>query len=129
MIFRDAYSNEGSLWFRRLLKDCKKISSHIRVKRIKNGFFRIYYKQAYIHEIYKEAPMIGYTMDSLDPRFESKKFWESKEDRADLTRQVKNYIEGYWDSLDRIRTRMYMFRNNYEFYKTAVDGYKTLVIK
>lgn len=117
------------MWFRRLLKDCKRLSSHIKVKRIKNGFFRIYYKQAYIHEIYKEAPLIGYTMDFLDPRFESKKFWESKEDKADLTRNVKNYVEGYWDSLDRIRTRVYLFRNNDEFYKTAVKGYQTMVIK
>lgn len=128
-MFREPYKNTGSLWFRRLLEDCKRISSHIRVKRIKNGFFRIYYKQAYIHEIYKEAPPIGYTMDSLDPRFESKKFWESKEDKADLTRNVKNFVEGYWDSLDRIRTRVYLFRNNDEFYKIAIKGYRTAVIK
>lgn len=128
-MFRDAYKNEGGLWFRRLLKDLKKISRHIRVKRIKHGFFRIYYKQAYIHEVYKEMPQVGYDFEHYDYRYEDKSFWEEKEDRADLTRNIKNYVEGYWDSINTIRTRVWLFKHNEEFYQTAVKGYQQIVIK
>lgn len=121
--------NEGSLWFRRLQRDCKKMSRHIRFKKIANGFFRIYYKQAYLHEVYKEMPQHGYDFDYLDPRFELKKYVEEKEDRGEITRLVKNYVEGYWDSIDRIRTRFYMYRNNPEFNKTAIGGYAKMNIK
>ena len=69
-------SIEGSRWFKRFLKDVKKISSHIRVKRIKLGFYRLYYDDAYLHEVYKEMPQYGYDIDDLDPRFESQKYWE-----------------------------------------------------
>lgn len=128
-MFKQANYNEGSLWFRRFLKDCKRISPYIRVKRIRNGFFRVYYKQAYIHEVYKEMPQNGYDHTDNDARFEKKTFWEKKEDKADLTRQLKNFVEGYWDSLDTVQTRVYLFRHNDEFYKEAVKGYSTVVIK
>jgi len=128
-MFRDAYENEGSLWFRRLLKDCKRISPHIRIKRIKYGFFRIYWKDAYLHEIYKEMPQFGHDIYENDMRLESKKLYEEYEDRAELTRKIKNYVEGYWDSLDRIRTRAWMMRSNKEFNKTATDGYRHMVVK
>lgn len=128
-MFRNAYKNEGSLWFRRLLRDLKKISPHIRVKRIRNNFYRIYYKQAYIHEIYKEMPALGYDFEHYDARYEDKQFWEEKEDKADLTRQIKNYVEGYFDSLHTIRQRIWLFRHDDEFYQTAARGYRQVVIK
>lgn len=128
-MFRDAYKNEGSRWFRRLLRELKKMSRHIRVKRINNGFYRIYYKEAYIHEVYKEMPQLGYDYDYLDPRFDSKKFAQEKEDSGELTRLIKNYVEGYWDSIYRIRTRFYLMKSNEEFYQTAKNGYKQMVIR
>lgn len=128
-MFRSAHKNEGSLWFRRLLKDLKKISRHIRVKRIRNGFFRIYWKDAYIYEVYKEMPARGYGIETVDPRFESKKFWEEKEDRADLTRQLKNFVEGYYDALDHIKTSVYQMRHNKEHYELTRKGYSQTVIK
>lgn len=120
---------EGSIWFQRLINDCKKISSHIRIKRIKHGFYRVYWKQAYIGELFKEMPMIGYNHTDNDKRFEDKQFYESKEDGVEMTRKLKNFVEGYWESLDRIRTRVWLMRHDKEAYKTAVDGYKQLVIK
>lgn len=119
----------GSRWFRRLVNDCKQISPHIRIKRIKYGFFRVYWKQAYVHEIYIEMPQFGHDIYEKDMNFISQKYYEEYEDRAELTRKIKNYKEGYWDSLDRIRTRVYMMRHDKEFYKTAVNRYKTVVIK
>lgn len=128
-IFNNASTDEGSYWFKRLVNDCKKISPYIRIKRIKLGFFRIYWRDAYIHEIYKEMPQTGYDVEENDYRYESKKFYESKEDRAELTRKIKNYVEGYWESLDVIRTRVYMFRHNKEMYENARRGYSQTVVK
>lgn len=122
-------TQEGSRWFRRFLKDIKKISSHIKVKRIKLGFYRLYYDDAYLHEVYKEMPEYGYDLDDLDPRFESQKYYEEYEDNADLTRKIKNYVEGYWDSIDRIRTRVYLMRSNAEYVKSAKNAYKQMYIK
>ncbi len=128
-MFRDAYEDQGSRWFKRLLKDCKRISPHIRVKRIKYGFYRIFWKQAYLHEIYKEMPEFGYDIYENDMSLESKKLYEEFEDRAELTRKIKNYVEGYWDSLDRIRTRAWMMKSDKEFNETATRGYQQVVVK
>jgi len=121
--------NEGSHWFRRLVSDCKKISSHIRFTKVKLGFYRIYWDDAYLHEVYKEMPHHGYDLDDLDPRFESQKYWEEYEDNAELTRNIKNYVEGYIDSLNTIKTRVYMMRNNKEFNENAHKAYKQICVK
>ena len=120
---------EGSIWFQRFYNDCKKIEPQIRFVRVKYGFYRIYFKQAYIHEVYKEMPEVGYDLDDLDPRFENKSYYEEFEDNGEITRKIKNYVEGYWDSLDRIKTRIYMFRHNQEFYKNSTEAYKQVVVK
>lgn len=122
-------NKEGSLWFRRLVKDCKKISRHIRIKRIKLGFYRIYWDRAYIHEVYKEMPQIGYNVEEKNEYLVNKKYFEEYEDRTEMTRKIKNYIEGYWDSLDRIRTRAWLMRHDKEFHENAVKAYSQHVIK
>lgn len=120
--------NEGSRWFRRLYRECKKISPHIRFKRIKYGFYRIYYRSAYLHEAYKEMPMMGYDIVENDMRMESRKYFQEYEDQGELTRKIKNYKEGYFDAIDRIRTRVYLMRTQKEFYDNAREAYKTVVI-
>ena len=120
---------EGSRWFRRLVKDCKQISSQIRFKRIRLGFYRIYWKQAYIHEVYKDMPEVGYNIDEYNPRFENRSYQEEREDRVDLTRNIKNYVEGYWDALDRIRTRSYLMKHDKEHNKMATQAYSQMVVK
>ena len=117
---------EGSLWFKRLKKETEKISSHIRFKRIKHGFYRIYWDQAYLHEVFKEMPIKGYDLIDVDPRLESKKYYEEYEDNAELTRNIKNYIEGYYDSKKTIQTRCYMMRNNWEFNDNARKAYRQM---
>lgn len=93
------------------------------------GFYRVYWKQAYIHEVYKDMPEIGYEIEGYNPRLEDKSYFENREDNAELIRNIKNYVEGYRDSIGRIETRMYMVRNDKEFYKNAVDAYKQVTIK
>ena len=127
--FKRAYAHTGSRWFRRFLKDCKRISPHIHVKRIKHGFFRIYYKKGYIGECYQEMPPRGYDIIEMDNRFEDRKFWEEKEDRAELTRQIKNFVEGYSDSFDMLQTNIYMLRRSAEHNKEAELACETRVVK
>lgn len=121
---------EGSYWFRRLMKDIKKIDPYLRVKRAKLGFYRIFWKDAYIHEIYKECPLIGYDFEQEDLSIiEDQKLYEQYEDPNEITRKVKNYKEGYWDSLDRIKTRVYMLRHDKEFNENATKAYRQMVIR
>lgn len=120
---------EGSTWFRRLVKECKAISPFIRFKRIKFGFYRVYWRDAYIHEVYKEMPAKGYDIEAYDPRLENKSYYEEYEDKAELTRRIKNFVEGYYDSKDKILTRVYMFKNNDEMYQKAKNAYKQVYVK
>lgn len=120
---------EGTIWFRRFLKDVKNISSRIRIKRIKMGFYRLYYDDAYLHEVYKEMPQHGYDIYDIDPRIENQSYYEEYEDNTELTRKIKNYVEGYWDSLDRIKTRVFLMRNNKEFNTSAKNAYKNMYVK
>ncbi len=127
--FRTAYKHSGSRWFRRFLKDCKRISRHIKVKRIKHGFYRIYYKKGYIGECYREMPIKGYDIQEIDNRFEDRKFWEKKGDRAELTRKIKNFVEGYVDSLDMLQTNIYLLRHSREHNKESELACKVMIVK
>ena len=120
---------EGSRWFRRFYKESKKMSSYIEFRRIKLGFYRIYYRGAYLYEVYKEMPEHGYDMDDLDPRFESQKYYEEYEDQAEKTRKIKNFVEGYHEAIDRIRTRLFLIRHDKEFYENAVKAYQMVHVK
>lgn len=120
---------EGSRWFRRLVKDVRKIDPYLRVKRIKYGFYRIFWKQVYVHEIYKECPLIGHDVVENDHRIESQKYYEEYEDNAQLIRKIKNYKEGYWDAIDRIRTRVYMMRHNKEYHENASRRFQQFTVK
>jgi len=120
---------QGGYWFNRLRDECQSMSPYIRFVRVKLGFYRIYYKSAYIHEVYKEMPEVGYDMDDLDPRFENQKYYEEFEDRAELTRKIKNYVEGYWDSFNRIQRRLYMMLHDKEFNTNATKAYQQHYVK
>lgn len=120
---------EGSLWFRKLVKEIKHIDPYLRLVRAKHGFYRIFWKQSYIHEIYKEMPLIGHDILEEDQRIESQHYFEEYEDANEITRKIKNYVEGYWDSRDRIITRVWMLRHDKEFNKTIENKYKQFVVR
>lgn len=119
----------GSYWFRRLKKDCKRISKHIKFVRIAHNFYRVYWNQAHVHEVYGYMPQFGHDIYEKDSRFMSKKFYEEYEDRAQFNQKIKNFVEGYWDSLDTIQTRVYLMRHSKEHYDTAVKAYAQMVVK
>jgi hypothetical protein len=93
------------------------------------GFFRIYWKDAYLHEVYKEMPPKGYDIEQEDPRLESREYYQEYEDEVSVVRTVKNFVEGYVDSIDHIKTRVYLLRNNEEFADKAHNAYKQYIIK
>lgn len=123
----------GSYWFKRFVKDAKKISPHIHFKHIKHGYVRIYWMgsgdNAYIGECTKWMPQIGYDFEVYDPRLESRDYYEEHEDSIELSRRIKNFKEGYWDNLDKLRTRVYQMKHNKEHYKTAVQGYRQMRVR
>lgn len=118
-----------SLWFRRLERELPAISSHLRLKRIKYDFYRIFFKECYIHEVYGEMTEMGYDHEEYDQRLENQQFFQELEDYNELTRKLKNYVEGYRDSLSRIKARVYMLKNDYEFYQRSAETYRQLVVK
>ncbi len=124
---------DGGVWFRKFKKDCEALSPHIKFIRIKFGFYRIYWvggaEPAYMHECYKWMPRKGYDIEQEDPRFESHRYYEENEDRAELTMKVKNFVEGYVDSMDTMRKRVRMFRNDKEFREQAIRAYSQFVVK
>ena len=118
-----------TFWFKRLEKDIHNLSSNIRLVRGRNGFYRVYFKNAYLHEVFEELPQQGYDFEDYDPRFESQDYYEEFEYVDDLIRKVKNYKEGYWDAIGTIKRRFWLLRNNLDFYNEATGLYKDMVVK
>jgi hypothetical protein len=121
--------NKGSRWFRRLVKEIKKLSPDFKIVHAKYGFYRIYWRNAYIHEVYDSMPYKGYDIEEEDLRNVSQSYYEEYEDSNEITRKIKNYVEGYWDSFDTIRTRLYMLKNDEEFRNNAQKAYQQFVVK
>lgn len=120
---------KGSIWFRRILRDIKRMSPHFRVVHAKYGFYRIYWKNAYIHEVYDSMPYLGYDTEEEDVNLDKQSYYEEYEDSNEITRKIKNYVEGYWDTYDVIRTRLWMLQNDSEFRDNAQKAYQQFVIK
>lgn len=129
VVVKAQFQNEGSPWFRRLMRDLARSSKHFRVRRIRNGFYRIYWKDAYVHEVYKEMPCKGYSWYTESPYKDSLKLMQQYEQDGDIQRKVKNFVEGYYEASKAIKLRTYQFKNNDEHYRIAKDMYKQVVIK
>lgn len=129
VVDKSPFQNEGSYWFRRLMRDLYKISKHFKVRRIRCGFYRIYWKDAYVHEVYKEMPYRGYTWYTESPYKDSLKLTQEWEQDGEIQRKVKNFVEGYAEAYKAIKLRVYQFKNNDEHYRTARQMYRQMVIK
>ena len=119
----------ASQFYKRFKRECRKISPHIRFKRIRCGFVRLYYKSSYLHEVDENMPYHGYDFEVYNPRLENRSFYEEHEDNLDVIKTVKNYKEGYIDAIDTIRTRMYLHRHSAEFNDNAEKAYRQMVVK
>lgn len=124
---------KGTRWFRRFVKEAEAMSPHVRFKRIKFGFYRIFWvgdgDSAYIGECSKDMPEIGYNIEEKNHQLESKKYFEEYEDNAELIQKIKNFREGYWDNIDRLKTKVYMLKNNQEFRTEAQKAYSEFIVK
>lgn len=74
-------------------------------------------------------PQVGYDCIDKDFNFLEKKYVESREDPSELTRKIKNFVEGYWEALETIRVRVYLMRHDAQYNKLATQRYQTVVIK
>lgn len=123
----------GSLYFRRFVKDLKRMSPHLVLRPITHGYYRLYFlnggEPAYIHEVWKWMPYRGYDMEEKDFNLESKKYFEEYEDQLTMNRKIKNFVEGYWDCYRTVQTRLYMLKNNKEFRENATRAYRKVRIK
>lgn len=115
-----------SKWAKRLKEDCKKLSKHIRFKRIKDGFTRVYYDRYYVHEFNDNLPMHGYDFEIVNPRLDNKEFYEEYEDNIEAIRTVKNYVEGYFDAKKVIEIRTYMHRHDEDYNKQLMQAMDAL---
>lgn len=124
---------KGTRWFQRFKREAEAMSPHIRFKRIKFGFYRIFWigdgVSAYITECSKDMPQFGYDIEEKNHQLESKKYFEEYEDNAELIQKLKNFREGYWDSIDKLKTNIYMFKNNAEHRKEAQAAYAQFIVK
>lgn len=123
------FQNEGSYWFKRLIRELYKTSKDIKVVKIRCGFFRIYWKEAYVHEVYKDMPPRGYSWYTESPYRESLRLVQEWEQDGEIQRKVKNFVEGYYEASKAIMIRIYQFKNDTEHYNIAKDMYKHVVIK
>lgn len=119
----------GTRWFRRFYKECKAISKHIKFVRVRLGYYRLYWRGAYIHEVYSKMPEFGYDIEDYDPRLENQSYFEEYEDMGDFSQKIKNYVEGYHDSIERIKTRIYMMKNDKEYNERATKVYQQFIVK
>lgn len=118
-----------TVWFKRLKRELPSISPRLRLVRIKFGFYRIYFDEYYVHEVCEDMKEMGYDIYEYDPRFESRGYYEEYEDQAELTMKLKNYREGYRDTVDKLRKRVYMLRNNEEHRRQSAMVYANSVMK
>ena len=104
--------DRGTIWFRRFVRDARALSPHIKFKKIKLGFYRIYWvhsgESAYLGECYKEMPQKGYDIDENNIFLDNKKYYEELEDNAELIRKIKNFVEGYWESIESLKRKVYL---------------------
>lgn len=120
---------EGSVWFKRLVREMKSISKHVRFVKLKAGFYRIYFRQAYIGECFKNMPEMGYDIYDRTLNFEDYSYYQQHHNTIDTTLRVKNFVEGYRETKDKLITRLTQMRDNREFYEQARKGYSQMRIK
>lgn len=124
---------EGNYWFQRFQREMKELSPNIHFKRIKYGYYRIYWmgcgENAYLGECSKEMPIWGYDLYEKDIQLEDKKYYEEFEDNIEISKKIKNFVEGYAEQIRSFRRKVYLMRQDKEFYKTTTTGYRQMRVK
>ena len=74
-------------------------------------------------ETYEEMPPNWRNIESYDPRLKSQKYYEEYEDNVKLIRTLKNFLEGYYDSIEKLKRCLWMLRHNKEFWERSGNIY------
>jgi proline dehydrogenase len=74
-------------------------------------------------------PPKGYDKEDDNPQLLSKNYYEQYEDNIETIRKVKNFVEGYYDNIKDMTTRLYMLRNDQEFYENSKRAYQQMYVK
>ena len=126
-------NEKGTRWFRRFRKEAEALSPHVRFKRIKFGFYRIFWVgdgiSAYIGECSKDMPEVGYDIEEKNFQMEDRKYFEEYEEHAELIQKIKNFREGYRESIDRFKTNVYLMKNNKEHREEQQKAYQQMYVK
>lgn len=112
-----------SYWFKRLERELPKIDSRLRLVKLKLGFYRIYRGAHFIGEAYEELGPNWREIESYDPRLENQSYYEEYEDHVKMVRTLKNFMEGYYDLVSKIRRCVYQLRHNEEFARRSGNIY------
>lgn len=118
-----------STWFLRLERDLARMSPQLRLVPAGHGLCRIYFKECYVHEVNENLAPLGYDIEDHNERLESQGYYEQYEDQIDVIRTVKNYAEGYWDALRHVEHRLFLLRNDPNFYEESRKAYAEAVVK
>lgn len=114
---------------KKCINEIQGMSKHFKVVPVRQGFARIYWKSAYIHEIPLSMFRYGYDIKELDQRVESQEYYEEYEDGNNMVMYIKNYREGYYDTMLTIRKRFWLLKHSQEHYERTLNAYKKMVIK
>ena len=118
-----------SYWFEKFRIDAENLSIHFRFRRLKDGFWRIYWKDHYAGECFEEMTQNGYNIETYDYRLESQSYYEEYEDHVKTVRTIKNFVEGYWNGMASLKRKLYQLRRDKEFFETSQRAYKGMVIR
>jgi len=118
-----------SYWFEKFRRDILRLDPQFKFHRLKDGFWRIYWKDHYMGECFEEMTQVGYDLVAYDPRLENQSYYEEYEDHVKMVRTIKNFIEGYWDGLINMKRKIFLLRRNHEMFERSQRAYKQMVIK
>ena len=93
------------------------------------GFYRVFYKNKYVHECIDNMPVVGYDIEVDNPRLYDKQYYEEYEDNLDAIRKIKNFVEGYHDAKGHIERRLWMLKNDKEFNDRSEEVYNSSVLR
>lgn len=71
----------------------------------------------------------GHDIEEKNWNMEDFSYWRTHGDVADQSAKLKNFREGYTETLNLLRTRTFMIKHDKEFYERARAGYSQLRIK
>ena len=80
-------------------------------------------------ECYDSMPAMWRDIENYDPRLESQKYYEEYEDHVKMVRTIKNFMEGYYDSIQKLKRCFWLLRHNEDFWKSSGNIYNQAVVK